>query len=104
MPKAYLIKTVTRLCLNDLDSARARREVARGDRLPEPLNRAESSIARVEALDKISMAFVVLLQRLTPAERAVLLLHEIFDFGHDEIRGSAPEERRLLPATPQKGA
>ncbi|MFZ5892558.1 MAG: sigma-70 family RNA polymerase sigma factor [Myxococcota bacterium] len=86
-PKAYLIKTVTRLCLNDLGSARARREEARGDRLPEPLDLEDVGIAKVEALDRISMAFIVLLQRLTPAERAVLLLHEIFDFEHEEIAG-----------------
>jgi RNA polymerase sigma-70 factor (ECF subfamily) len=83
--KAYLIKTVTRLCLDDLDSARARQEEARSDRLPEPLHLADNGITRVEALDQISMAFVVLLQRLTPAERAVLLLHEVFDFDHEEV-------------------
>jgi RNA polymerase sigma-70 factor (ECF subfamily) len=99
-PKAYLIKTVTRLCLNDLGSARARKEEARSDRLPEPLNLEDSGIASLEALDQISMAFVVLLQRLTPAERAVLLLHEVFDFDHEEIANllekSEPACRQLL--------
>lgn len=84
-PKPYLIKTITRLCLNDLGSARSRREEARSDRLPEPLELEDAGMAKVESLDQISMAFVVLLQRLTPAERAVLLLHEIFDFEHGEI-------------------
>ncbi len=83
--KAYLIRTVTRLCLNELDSAHARREEARSDRLPEPISLEDTGISRVEALDTISMAFLVLLQRLTPAERAVLLLYEIFDFEHGEI-------------------
>ncbi len=83
--RAYLIQIVTRLCLNELSSARARKEEARGSRLPEPVSLKDSGIARVEALDKISMAFLVLLQRLTPTERAVLLLHEVFDLEHHEI-------------------
>jgi RNA polymerase sigma-70 factor (ECF subfamily) len=84
-PKAFLLKTVTRLCLDELDSARARHEESRGDRLPEPVDLDESGIDRVEALDRISMAFLVLLQRLTPSERAVFLLHEVFDMSHAEI-------------------
>ena len=99
-PKSYLLKVVTRLCLNELDSAHARREEARGDRLPEPVDLAETAFGRIEALDRISMAFLVLLQRLTPAERAVLLLHDVFDFDHPEIaalvRKSAPACRQLL--------
>ena len=84
-PRAYLIKMVTRLCLNELDSARARREESRSDRLPEPIALDASGVGRVEVLDQISMAFLVVLQRLTPAERAVLLLHDVFDFSHGEI-------------------
>jgi RNA polymerase sigma-70 factor, ECF subfamily len=84
-PKAYLVTIVTRLCLNDLESARARKEEARGDQLPEPVSLEDAGISRVHILDNVSMAFLVLLQRLTPAERAVLLLHEVFDFGHGEI-------------------
>lgn len=86
-PKAFLITTVTRLCLDELGSARARHEESRSDRLPEPVDLDESGIGRVEMLDQISMAFVVLLQRLTPAERAVFLLHEVFDMSHAEIAG-----------------
>ncbi len=113
-PKAYLIRVVTRLCLNELDSARARREESRPDRLPEPITLDENGIGRVEVLDQISMAFLVMLQRLTPAERAVLLLHDVFDFSHAEIaellgktdaacrqlllraRANAATERRVL--------
>jgi RNA polymerase sigma-70 factor (ECF subfamily) len=84
-PKAFLLTTVTRLCLDDLGSARARHEESRSDRLPEPVDLDESCIGRVEMLDQISMAFLVLLQRLTPAERAVFLLHEVFDMSHGEI-------------------
>jgi len=86
-PKGFLITTVTRLCLDELGSARARHEESRSDRLPEPVDLDESGIGRVESLDQISMAFVVLLQRLTPAERAVFLLHEVFDMSHGEIAG-----------------
>jgi len=84
-PRAYLVTLVTRLCLNELDSAKTRREESRSDRLPEPIDLDEGGIGRVEMLDQVSMAFLVVLQRLTPAERAVLLLRDVFDFGYDEI-------------------
>ena len=76
---------VTRLCLNELASARARREESRPDRLPKPITLDESGIGRVETVDRISMAFLDVLQRLRPAERAALLLHDVFDFSHAEI-------------------
>lgn len=85
-PRAFLVTTVTRICLDELESARARHEV-RSDRLPEPIALEDAGIAQIERLDSISMAFVVILQRLTPAERAVFLLHEIFDMSHVEIGG-----------------
>ncbi len=98
--RAYLVTLVTRLCLNELDSARMRREESRSDRLPEPVDLDEGGIARVESLDRLSMAFLVVLQRLTPAERAVLLLHDVFDFAHAEIAAvvgkSEPACRKLL--------
>jgi RNA polymerase sigma-70 factor (ECF subfamily) len=78
---------VTRLSLTELASARARKEESRGDRLPEPVDLAASGMDRLEAVDRLSMAFLVVLERLTPAERAVLLLHDIFDFTHAEIAG-----------------
>jgi RNA polymerase sigma-70 factor (ECF subfamily) len=84
-PKAFLLTMVARLCLDELGSARARREESRSDRLPEPVDLEETGIGRVEMLDQISMAFLVLLQRLTPAERAVFLLHDVFDMPHAEI-------------------
>jgi RNA polymerase sigma-70 factor (ECF subfamily) len=85
VPKAYLVTIVTRLCLNELESARARREESRSDRLPEPIDLKRGGLDSVEAMDDVSMAFLVVLQRLTPAERAVLLLHDVFDFSHAEI-------------------
>jgi RNA polymerase sigma-70 factor (ECF subfamily) len=84
-PKAYLSTIVTRLCLNELDSARARREDSRSDRLPEPVDLAAGGFAQLERLERISMAFLVVLQRLKPVERAVFLLHEVFDFDHAQI-------------------
>jgi RNA polymerase sigma-70 factor (ECF subfamily) len=84
-PRAFLIKVVTRICLNELKSARARREETRGDRLPEPVDLNETGIGRVETVDEISMALLVVLQRLTAAERAALLLHDVFDLEYAEV-------------------
>ena len=84
-PRAFLLQVATHLCLNELESARARREESRGDRLPEPVDLQSSGIGAVEMLDQISMAFLVVLQRLSPAERAVLLLHDVFELSHAEI-------------------
>ena len=99
-PKAYLLTVVTRLCLNELDSARARREESRSNRLPEPVDLDAGGMALVEDLDRISMAFLVILQRLSAAERAVFLLHDVFDFDHGEIAEivgkSAAACRKLL--------
>lgn len=101
-PRAYLLTTVTRLCLNELDSARSRREESRGDRLPEPVELGALPVSEpaLELWDEVSMAFLVVLQRLTPAERAVFLLHDAFDFDHREIASlvgrSEPACRKLL--------
>ncbi len=84
-PRAFLVTVVTRLCLNELDSARARREESRSDRLPEPVDLEQGGMSRLEDLEQLSMALLVVLERLSPAERAVLLLHEVFDFPHEEI-------------------
>jgi RNA polymerase sigma-70 factor, ECF subfamily len=118
-PRAYLVTLVTRLCLNELDSARSRREESRATRLPEPVDLEDGGIGRVELMDQISMAFLVLLQRLTPAERAVLLLRDVFDFDYKEIaalidkneaacrklleraRTHVANEKRLFSATPE---
>src|SRR5258706_3470207 len=84
-PKAFLVTVVTRLCLNELTSARARHEESRRDRLPEPVDLQERGMARLEKVEQLSMAVLVVLERLTPAERATLLLHDVFDFTHEEI-------------------
>ena len=98
-PKAYLVRIVTRLCLNELNSARRRKEETRADRLPEPIDLSQTGLQLVESLDQISMAILVVLQRLSPAERAVLLLHEVCDFDHNEIAelvGKTPAACRQL--------
>jgi RNA polymerase sigma-70 factor (ECF subfamily) len=87
-PKAYLSAVVTRLAIDQLRSARARREHYVGEWLPEPLLTDGTQLdgARyVEESDSLSMAFLLLLERLTPVERAVFLLHDVFDYGYDEI-------------------
>jgi RNA polymerase sigma-70 factor, ECF subfamily len=86
-PKAYLSAITTRLAIDHLRSARVRRERYVGTWLPEPLlTDVDTDVARdVETADSLSMAFLVLLESLTPVERAVFLLREVFDYGYDEI-------------------
>jgi RNA polymerase sigma-70 factor (ECF subfamily) len=84
-PKAFLSAVVTRLCLNQLQSARARREQYVGPWLPEPILTAPSPAAKLSADESISMAFLVLLENLTPPQRAVFLLREVFDYDYSEI-------------------
>src|SRR5690349_6473528 len=80
-PKAWLTSVVTRLAIDQLRSARARRETYVGEWLPEPLvNGDDDPAAHAEQADTLSMAFLLLLERLTPVERAVLLLHDVFAY------------------------
>jgi RNA polymerase sigma-70 factor, ECF subfamily len=87
-PKAYLSTVVTRLCINHLQAAHVQRESYLGPWLPEPLlteNDPESPTSQAEQLESISMAFLVVLERLTPVERAVFLLREVFDYPYSDI-------------------
>lgn len=94
-PKAYLSTVVTRLCIDHLQSARVRRESYVGDWLPEPLltgpalaaSTSPDPAAAAEQADSLSMAFLLLLERLTPLERAVFLLHDVFGYDYDETAG-----------------
>jgi RNA polymerase sigma-70 factor (ECF subfamily) len=88
-PKAYLSAIVTRLAIDHLRSARVRREQYVGPWLPEPLltDEAPDPAEQAETADSLSMAFLVLLESLSPVERAVFLLREVFGFGYDEIAG-----------------
>ena len=87
-PKAYLSAVVTRLAIDQLKSARVRRETYVGDWLPEPLvtdDRTGDPAAQAEQVESLSMSFLLLLERLTPVERAVFLLHDVFDYGFEEV-------------------
>ncbi|MEU6367594.1 RNA polymerase sigma-70 factor [Streptomyces sp. NPDC046931] len=87
-PGAWLAKVVTNLCLTRLTSARARREVYPGPWLPEPVVTSDGTLGPLESAeqrDAVSFALLVLLERLTPAERAVYVLREAFAYGHREI-------------------
>jgi RNA polymerase sigma-70 factor (ECF subfamily) len=85
-PRAYLATVVTRLAIDHLRSARSRRETYVGTWLPEPLVDAGDDVAaQVEQAESLSLAFLVVLETLSPVERAVFLLREVFEFGYDEI-------------------
>jgi RNA polymerase sigma-70 factor (TIGR02957 family) len=87
-PAAWLTKALTNLCLTRLTSARARRESYVGPWLPEPVLTADMALGPLdtaEQRDAVSMAFLLLLERLTPPERAVFVLREAFGYSHREI-------------------
>jgi RNA polymerase sigma-70 factor (ECF subfamily) len=85
--RAYLTTVITRLCLDQMKSARARRETYVGTWLPEPMRTCEPVDPQ-----SISLAFLVLLESLTPVERAVYLLHEVFDYSHAEVAAMVGKE------------
>jgi RNA polymerase sigma-70 factor, ECF subfamily len=86
-PRAFLVTIISRLCINHLQSARVQREEYVGHWLPEPLLTGPDSdpSERFRVDESLSMAFLVLLERLTPMERAVFLLREVFDYEYAEI-------------------
>ena len=84
-PSAYLSTVVTRLCIDRLRSARARRERYVGSWLPEPLLGDQDILGTADLDDSLSMAFLVLLESLTPVERAVFLLREVFGYEYAEV-------------------
>jgi RNA polymerase sigma-70 factor, ECF subfamily len=86
-PKAYLSAVTTRLGIDHLRSARVQRESYFGQWLPEPLLTDDEPDAaqQMERADSLSMAFLVLLESLSPIERAVFLLREVFEYGYDQI-------------------
>lgn len=86
--EAYLVRVVTRLALDRLQSAQRRRETYIGPYLPEPLVADDDAVqpeAAAELADSLTFAFLVLLDELAPRERAVLLLHDVFGYPFDEI-------------------
>jgi RNA polymerase sigma-70 factor (TIGR02957 family) len=86
-PHRFVATVTTRLAINELRSARARRERYVGEWLPEPIvTEGQDDPARhAETADSLSLAMLVLLESLSPEQRAVLLLHDVFDYGHAEI-------------------
>jgi RNA polymerase sigma-70 factor (ECF subfamily) len=87
-PKAYLTTAVTRLGINYLRSARVRRETYVGDWLPEPVvvpAAGQGPAEHAELADSLSMAFLVLLEALSPVERAVFMLREVFGYGYPDV-------------------
>ncbi len=86
-PRAYVATIATRLAIDTLRSARVRRETYVGDWLPEPLvgDASDDPARRADMADSLSLAFLVLLESLSAEQRAVLLLHDVFDYGYDEI-------------------
>jgi len=86
-PRAFLVTVITRLCINQLQSARVRREEYVGEWLPEPLvtDPGSDPLGVLKVDESLSMAFLLLLERLTPMERAVFLLREVFEYEYAEI-------------------
>lgn len=93
-PEAYLRRVVTRLCLDQLKSARHRRETYIGPWLPDPIVATDD-----DEIDDVTLPLMLTLERLSPLERAAFLLHDVFGLGFDEIAatiGRAPEACRQL--------
>jgi RNA polymerase sigma-70 factor (ECF subfamily) len=100
-PRAYVATITTRLAIDELRSARARRESYVGEWLPEPIAESpeDDPAVRAETADSLSLAFLVLLESLSPEQRAALLLHDVFDYGYGEVAeivGTSEENARQL--------
>src|SRR5216683_7474015 len=86
-PRAFLVTIVSRLCINYLQSARVQREEYVGQWLPEPIvtDPGSDPFGIIKVDESLSMAFLVLLERLTPIERAVFLLRAVFVYEYSEV-------------------
>jgi RNA polymerase sigma-70 factor (ECF subfamily) len=102
-PRAFLMTTTTRICLDLLTSARARREEYVGPWLPEPVvdTAALGPDSRTELAEDLSVALLLTLDRLSPLERAAFLLHDVFDFSFSEVAAAL---ERTAPACRQLAA
>jgi RNA polymerase sigma-70 factor (TIGR02957 family) len=106
-PRAYVATITTRLAIDELRSARARRESYVGEWLPEPITeRPEDDPARqAELADSLSLAFLVVLESLSPEQRAAFLLHDVFDYDYGrvaEIVGTSEANARQLASRARK--
>jgi RNA polymerase sigma-70 factor (TIGR02957 family) len=102
-PRAYVATVATRLSIDVLRSARVRRETYVGEWLPEPLVTDPSAdpAREAEMSDSLSLAFLVLLERLSPEQRAAFLLHDVFGYGYGEVAeivGKSEDNARQLAA------
>src|SRR5215203_5023252 len=100
-PRAYVATVTTRLAINELRSARVRRERYVGEWLPEPIiTDGDDDLAlHAETADSLSLAMLVLLESLSPEQRAVLLLHDMFGYGYPEVAaivGKSEDNARQL--------
>jgi RNA polymerase sigma factor (sigma-70 family) len=102
-PRAYLASVTTRLAIDQLRSARAGREVYTGEWLPEPLVDDEA-LRHAETADSLSLTFLHLLEKLSPVERAVFLLREVFDYPSEGGGGNRRQEPGQLPPDPRPRA
>src|SRR5579875_701372 len=106
-PRAFVATITTRLAINELQSARARRELYVGEWLPEPIitDSTDDPARQVELADSASLAMLVMLESLSPEQRAVLLLHDVFNYEHariGEIIGKSEANVRQLAARARK--
>ena len=106
-PRAFVATVTTRLAINDLRSARARREHYVGEWLPEPIvtDGHDDPARHAETVDSLSLAMLVVLESLSPEQRAVLLLHDVFDYGYREIAAIiGKSEDNVAPARHPRAA
>jgi RNA polymerase sigma-70 factor (TIGR02957 family) len=106
-PRAFAATVTTRLAIDELRSARARRERYVGDWLPEPIltDATDDPARHAEMADSLSIAMLRLLESLSPEQRAVLLLRDVFDYGYDEIAaivGKSEDNVRQLATRARK--
>jgi RNA polymerase sigma-70 factor (ECF subfamily) len=95
-PRAYLVRITTRLCLNRLRTSARRREDYVGPWLPEPLLTAPDVAEDVELADSLSTAMLLVLETLTPTERAVFVLREVFDVPYGEIAAAVDKSEAAV--------
>jgi RNA polymerase sigma-70 factor (ECF subfamily) len=95
-PRAYLVRSVTRQSLNRLRALSRRREEYVGEWLPEPLLTSPDVAEDVELAEGVSIAMLTVLETLTPTERAVFVLREVFDFPYDEIAAAVDKSQAAV--------
>ena len=95
-PRAYLVRSVTRQSLNRLRTLRRRREEYVGEWLPEPVLTSPDVAEDIVLAESVSIAMLTVLETLTPTERAVFVLHEVFDVGYEEIAAAVSKPQATV--------